>query len=336
MINFDDFQAECDRGPRINQMTAFFAATAAGESGMPSSEPKVNGRLLPRDRLMQRLIDLHEARHGFFDLHYHASIPYRLEEEMRMAYAIFKYAYHRATPLILYTMGTAEGTLARILAEIADGHVKTLSCSPNVENLACFMAHGQPLHAKFFLGPFHHLTKERLTADSDFTQFRTGFDIILEDTTFQMYSRNRRGQIEFLLQNLARDGILLLLEKFKNDDEAEYIRRESQKDFGFKARYFSATQLAAKSEIVLGPMYHNEVSLREIAEVLYAHFAHSLVLWNSGNFYGLAASNSWNNLSQYLSGMPDPAIPGEYVYSETLYQSGFAHLNTLLAAPDRR
>ena len=324
MFDPDQFNAECDSGASINAMADFFSETAAGRSGMPALIPAVDERLMQQDSIMRRLTDLHAKRQGFFDLHYFASIPYRLEEELRMAHAIFNFAMQRPQPLSLYTMGTAEGTMARVLAELATGRIKSLSCSASEENHAAFLAYGEPEHAQFFLGPFHHLTRTRMSGDPKLSAFAAGFDIVLEDTTFQMYSPNRADQIEFLSQHLATDGILLLLEKFKCTDEQDYLRRERQKDHGFKARYFSPEQLASKAETVLHPMRGNEVTIDEIAQVLQIRFRHCLVTWNSGNFYGLAASNSWPNLSRYLRAMPEPAIPHEYVYWQSLRQPGFS------------
>jgi hypothetical protein len=319
MQDFDDFLAECDLGPRINELTGFFTATAAGRSGMPTRRPVVDTRLLPRDEVLHNLIGLHAARQGFFDQHYHGSIPYRLEEECRMAYALLKYARHRSRPMSLYSLGTAEGTMARTLSEVSSGLIRTLSCSPDAENYKCFMAYGEPPHADFFLGPFHRLTKDFLRTDRRLAQFASGFDVVLEDTTFQMYSPNRSRQIEFVAQHLKDGGILLLVEKFRATDENDYKRREYQKDFGFKTRYFSAHEIERKAKLVLKTMFNGEVTLAEMSQALRAHFKHCVITWNSGNFYGLAASNSEENLDLYLSHMADPAIPHEYVYESGMY-----------------
>lgn len=314
MQDFDDFLAECDLGPRINELTGFFAATAAGKSGVPIRRPVVDSRLLPSDELLHKLISLHAARQGFFDQHYHSSIPYRLEEECRMAYALLKYARHLSAPLSLYSLGTAEGTMARTLSELSGGLIRTLSCSPNAENYKCFMEYGEPPHADFFLGPFHRLSKEFLRTDQRLAKFASGFDVILEDTTFQMYSPNRSKQIEFVAQHLRDGGILLLVEKFRAMDENDYECREYQKDFGFKARYFSVDEIERKANLVLKTMFNGEVTLAEMSRAVSAHFNRCVITWNSGNFYGLAASNSEENLDLYLSQMAEPAIPHEYVY----------------------
>ncbi|RUV26103.1 MULTISPECIES: class I SAM-dependent methyltransferase [unclassified Mesorhizobium] len=318
MRGLDDFLAECDHAPRINELAGFFAATAAGRNGVPMRKPSADNRLLPRDELLRDVVSLHAARQGFFDQHYHGSIPYRLEEECRMAHAVLKYAHRRGEPLSLYSLGTAEGTMARTLSELSEGQIRTLSCSPNPENYECFMAYGEPPHADFFVGPFHRLTKDVLASTPRLTDFTSGFDIILEDTTFQMYSPNRADQVEFVSQHLKKDGIFVFVEKFRATDEMDYRLRERQKDFGFKARYFPPEEIEKKKAAVLNTMFANEVRLADMGEAIHRHLSHCVLTWNSGNFYSLAASNSEENLSRYVSQMASPAIPHEYVYEDSL------------------
>jgi hypothetical protein len=319
MQGFDDFLAECNHGPRINELASFFAATAAGKSGMPIRNPVVDARLLPGDELMRGLVGLHAIRQGFFDHHYHSSIPYRLEEECRMAYAVLHYARRRAAPLSLYSLGTAEGTMARTLSEMSGGQILSLSCSPNPENYKSFMAYGEPAHAEFFIGPFHWLTKNALASDRRLAKFAHGFDLILEDTTFQMYSPNRARQIEFVTQHLKDGGIFVFVEKFQAIEQSDYQRREDQKDHGFKARYFSPDEIEGKKKAVLKTMFNNEVTLAEMSRAVSAHFKHCIMTWNSGNFCSLAASNSKENLDLYVSQMSAPAIPHEYVYEAGVF-----------------
>lgn len=319
MRNLEDFLAECEHGPRINELAGFFAATAAGKSGMPIRKPIADARLLPGDELLRDVVGLHAIRQGFFDQHYHGSIPYRLEEECRMAYAVMKYALHRDTPLYLYSLGTAEGTMARTLSELSCGRIPTLSCSPNIENHKCFLSYGEPAHAEFFVGPFHHLTKDALASER-LAKFAGGFDVILEDTTFQMYSPNRSKQIEFVTQHLKEGGLFVFVEKFRATDEYDYRRREDQKDYGFKARYFLQEEIERKRTVVLNTMFNNEVALEEMFSAAHEHFRYCVTTWNSGNFCSLAASNSKENLDRYVSQMPAPAIPYEYVYETSLYR----------------
>ncbi|QXZ82295.1 class I SAM-dependent methyltransferase (plasmid) [Rhizobium sp. L51/94] len=319
MQDFSSFILECDQAPRLNGLARFFNETAAGANGMPVRRPVADVRLLPNDPLLHRIVELHSRRQGFFDKHYHGSIPYRLEEECRMAYALLRYSQSSSTDVLFYSLGTAEGTMARVLAELSGGKIRSLSCSPSEDNYKCFMAFGEPPHAKFFLGPFHRLSKDYLRSEGHLEDFVDGFDFILEDTTFQMYSPNRKQQVEFVAHHLKPNGILLFLEKFRATDPKDYAAREAQKDFGFKAQYFGPEEIARKAKTVLNTMHRNEVSLPEMARAIYPQFKHCIVTWNCGNFYGLAASNSAENLSRYLGLMSDPAIPIEYVYPPQPY-----------------
>ncbi|WP_341487108.1 class I SAM-dependent methyltransferase [Pararhizobium sp. A13] len=320
MQDFSSFIEECERGPRLNELSDFFSATAAGQSGVPLRRPRLDRRLLPKDGTLVQFAAVHDVRQGPFDQHYLSSIPYRLEEECRIGCAVIKYARKKRTTLKLYSLGTAEGTMARTISEIGGGKIQTLSCSPNVENLRSFYAYGVPPHANFFHGPFHHLTPERIQSSEDLKKFADGFDIILEDTTFQMYSSNRHDQIRFVSQHLKKDGLFLFVEKFKHEDETEYRRRENQKDYGFKTRFFSSDDIKAKEDVVLTQMDKNEVTLREIAKTMRAFFDHCVVTWNSGNFYTLVASNSAENVDRFLAMLPAPAIPDEYVYGHIPYR----------------
>ncbi|ENN85574.1 hypothetical protein RHSP_06644 [Rhizobium freirei PRF 81] len=309
MRDFSLFFEECERAPRLNELASFFAATAAGRSGNPIIQPQVDRRLLGDDTLLDRFIRLHEQRRGPFDQHYHASIPYRLEEECRLGHAILRYARDMPGPLNLYSLGTAEGTMARTISELAEGRVESLSCSPNVENHRSFMAYGDPPHATFFHGPFHHLRRDLLRLRQDLAKFASGFDIILEDTTFQMYSPNRPDQIDFVSQHLKDDGLFLFVEKFKNAEIDEYQRRELQKDHGFKARFFDPADIMEKKAAVLTVMNRNEVTLAEMSDAVKRRFRHCYATWNSGNFCTLIASNSLPNIDRFMSGLIRPATP---------------------------
>jgi len=213
-------------------------------------------------------------------------------------------------------LGTAEGTMARTISELADGQILSLSCSPTIENQESFYAWGVPKHAQFFLGPFNHLSPESLSQTPGLQDFASGFDIIFEDTTFQMYSPNRQQQIAFVRRNLKAKGLMIFLEKFRSQDLEEYRRRELQKDHGFKVRYFSEAEINRKETNVLETMNLNEVTLDEMRSVLRDVFSYAYIIWNSGNFYSIAASNSLRNLDLFVSCLGPAAIPSEYTYGE--------------------
>ncbi|RWX61456.1 class I SAM-dependent methyltransferase [Mesorhizobium sp. M4B.F.Ca.ET.089.01.1.1] len=315
-----DFFKDCDKAPRLNEMADFFSATAAGRSGVPIKMPTVDARLFQGDVTLESFTSVHRQIWGRFDPHYLASIPYRLEEEIRLGDAFLRYAdaiADIALPARFYLLGAAEGTLARTLAQLGNGKIQTLSCSPNKENEDSFFLHGRPSHATFFLGPFHHLTRSRIVGTSALRHFIDGFDIILEDTTFQMYSPDRKAQIGFVKRHLKDGGIFLLFEKLRQEDNAEYLRREMQKDYGYKARFFTQDEITKKKDSILKHMNLNETTLSKVSAALAAHFNYGCVTWNCGNFYTIAASNNADNLRRLISVMAPPCIPNEYVYVKT-------------------
>lgn len=311
---------ECERSPRLNEMKNFFSETAGGHNGVPLKLPKADYRLFQGDSHLTAFMDTHCSHWGHFDPHYFASIPYRLEEDARLGDAMLHYCLsiaHERQPAHVYILGSAEGTFARTLAKMGDGGIRTLSCSPNEENEVGFYSHGIPPFASFFLGPFHHLNKEVFKSRPQISHFETGFDLLLEDTTFQMYSPNRLEQIEFVKRNLKDDGIMLFIEKFKHEDLQEYLRRERQKDFGYKARFFSLEDVKQKNNTILKKMNLNEVTISEMASSIERHFKYCYVTWNSGNFYTVISGNDDAKIKRLISFMSPPCIPNEYVYTTT-------------------
>ncbi|MDH0117982.1 hypothetical protein [Agrobacterium pusense] len=134
--------------------------------------------------------------------------------------------------------------------------------------------------------------------------------------TFQMYSPNRQQQIAFVRRNLKAKGLMIFLEKFRSQDIEEYRRRELEKDHGFKIRYFSEAEINRKKTNVLDAMNLNEVALDEMRCVLREVFSYAYIIWNSGNFYSIAASNSLRNLDLFVSCLGPAAIPSEYTHGE--------------------
>ena len=158
MRDLSSFIDERERAPRLNELSDFLAATANERSAIPVKQPKIEFKLLDSNHPLKSFIRLHKQRGGPFDQHYHASIPYRFEEECRLGYTVLRYCQSLPGTSYLYSLGTAEGTMERAICELADGQVD--SCSPNLKNYNRFLAYGRPPHATFFVGPFHHLVPD--------------------------------------------------------------------------------------------------------------------------------------------------------------------------------
>ncbi|XUY29924.1 class I SAM-dependent methyltransferase (plasmid) [Agrobacterium sp. rho-8.1] len=305
--------------PRLTSLAEFFERTASGLGGAPDrAVPTVDLGLLDFDLECSVFSDTHRSLWGPFDKHYFASIPYRLEEECRigsslLASGLRNWAKTRA-PTNIYTLGTGTGCLARTLATLGGGRIKTLCCSPTDANRAAFYANRGSQHAHFFHGPFFDLDGDHYAADPHLEQFREGFDILLEDTTFQMYDRDRVSQLDFITPRVRPGGLLIQIQKLAHGDAEIYQGRERQKDDLFKSRYFSPTKISDKRDEVLDTMDNLQVDLETTAAALGTFFRYSVVIWNSGNFYSIISSNSRQAILEFMSLMIEPAIPPAYCH----------------------
>jgi hypothetical protein len=303
------FKTECINSPRLTTLFDKFADIASGNDGYPYKRiPQPNQCYIDSNKELSRFYIQHKNLWGKFDPHFFASIPYILEAECNLGNAILKYqSVCNKSDFTLYTIGTAEATMARTIGKLAIGKIKTLSCSPNIENKTSFYSHGIPSDSYFHLGGFHEITNHSLRT-SEF--FKNGFDIIIEDTTFQMYSKNRKKQINHVFNVLKNNGIFVIIEKMMHKNKNKYQEMEARKDM-FKKQFFLDDQIKKKYEI-LDIMEQYQVTLEEAIEALKAQFSNVSIFWNSGNFYSLAASNSEKNLTTFINSMSPIFCPQEY------------------------
>ncbi len=242
-----------------------------------------------------------------------------LEEQYRLGAALWQYCtdLHRseARPANVYTLGDAAGVTARALAQVGEGCIRTLTCSPTNANRDQFFSLGAPEQAAFFLGPFFRVTPASLR-NAGIEGFEKNFDIIIEDTTFQMYGLERYEPIALACRNLRPGGIFMLIEKVRHPDADEYVKRERQKDGDFKSRFFDLSQISEKRSGILDHMQEMEASLDDLTGALKRHFSSAVITWNSGNFYTIAASTKIPNLVKFINGMLPPAIPDNYCYEQ--------------------
>ena len=295
-----NFKNECEQSPRMTTLFKEFSNIASGNF-QPNIKPKANKEYLNKHIQIQKFEKVHTKLWGRFDSHFFASIPYILEEELRLGSTILNYcnAKKEEKNFKLYTMGTAEGTMARTIGLLGNGNIKTLSCSPNHENKSSFFSHGIPLNSFFHLGAFSDIDINYIQKSKT---FKDGFDLIIEDTTFQMYSSNRAKQIKFSAMILKSDGVFISVNKMIKRDMKEYYRQEKIKN-DFKKKHFSQNQIKAKNTI-LNTMEQNQVTLDKTIKASHLTFKYVVVYWNSTNFYSLASSNSKDNLESFIALMP--------------------------------
>ena len=307
------------KAPRLNSFATFFEQTASGLGGAPDlGRPEPEMDLLSFDLDCMTFWDTHRRLWGHFDSHYFASIPYRLEEECRLATAILSFCQRmwacNGRAATVYTLGAGAGTLARALAKLGDGRLKTLNCSPTDGNRVCFFARRGSDDAHFYHGPFFDLDDERYATDETLRPFRDGYDVLFEDTTFQMYGRDRDEQTAFIASRVRSDGLLVQVQKLIHRNPELYLERERQKDGSFKSRYFSERQIVDKRRDVLDTMFDFQVDLETSRSALQSYFRYAVITWNSGNFYTIVSSNSFNSLRDFVTSMVKPAIPQEFCY----------------------
>jgi len=307
--------------PRLTSFASFFEQTAWGLANQPDlAQPEPDMSLMQFDLECMTFWDTQSRLWGHFDHHYFASIPFRLEEECRLGASILSFGLkawaRRHAPATVYTLGAGAGTLARTLAKLGDGRFKTLCCSPTEGNRASFFSRRGSEDAFFFHGPFFELDDARYVSDPTLAPFRDGYHVLLEDTTFQMYGRNRKEQLAVIAPRVRPDGVLIQIQKLSHPSIEVYLERERQKDEQFKARYFSPVQVATKKKEILNTMAGFQVDLEATIDALRLYFDYSVITWNSGNFYTIVSSNSAHSLSELVGRMIGPALPNEYCYEQ--------------------
>lgn len=285
----------------------YFSSIASGLVGKPMNDLQPNEQLFHRNLDLIRFSTCHYSLRGTFDRHYWTSIPYVFEQECRLGSGILGYAISRYTldnPLKLWHLGAAEATLTRSISDLGAGIVISFANTGSSENKESFLKFGDPKYAYLYIGSYQDVSIDLL--EEFYKGFSNGFDIVIEDTTFQMKSRDRLSQIKTVMEKMKDDGILILTEKFVGDN---YNYWELIKDSEFKARYFSTESIKNKRINVLSKMLNNQVSILEISEITSVLFSAGLIFWNSGNFYSIAVSNNVQNLVRFISMLTPPCIP---------------------------
>ncbi len=238
------YVARARRSPRLNEMFASFSRIADGTEWSPHTLVSIDREFLGYDAAVLRYSSVRRRYAGPFNVHFVASVPYALEEQCRLGAGLLDFFLGHSTAASLYTLGDGAGVTARSLASISGGRIRTLNCSPNPENYHDFM-NNRPDYAHFFLGPFFDLTPDVRNKIGGGV-FEEGFDVVIEDTTFQMYGKERTEPIALAHRHLKPNGLFLLIEKLAQADASEFLHREVQKDWNFKSRFFPREDIATK------------------------------------------------------------------------------------------
>ncbi len=304
------------RGPRITSLLQRFEKIASGEEQKPKLPVIAAQVFLDRDGEYKKYHQILQRNMGTFAKHGLASIPFMLEEVIRIGVALHRFAeenrFSSSEPLTFYETSSADGTIGRSLAEYSNGLIKTLTDSPNESNRLEFNRLLTHNYSYFHKGPFVDITPQYLSQAYGHI-FKGGFDIIWENTTFQMYGNNRDEQIAYVSRLLKEDGLMIFHEKMNHFKVDEYKRLEKLKDDKFKSQYFNENELKLKKLNILSEMEAGQVTLSEFRQALKTHFKYAYIIWNSCNFYEIVASNNKKIIESFISYLPAPYVLDDFI-----------------------
>ena len=314
VFDYKKFYEEASKSPRLTTLYNKFESISEGLEQRPITIPKVDDAYLNLDSDFKRHDEIFNKNVRIFLKHGVSSIPYLTEEYIRVDKALLEYAkYKNATkenPLAYWETSSADGSRGRSLAEFCDGRIITLTDSPNLGNMNEFNNSPRHDYSYFYRGGFIDINPEFLQKQEYNEHFKNGFDIIWENTTFQMYGDNRWEQIAFLKQELKKDGIVIFFEKMNNENIDKYIEMEKTKD-EFKNKYFNTEQILQKKANILNTMEKGQVTLKEFKNAAEEQFKYGIVIWNSTNFYEILASDSLDNIKLFLDNLKQAYVPIE-------------------------
>lgn len=332
-MNNNEWLAREKRGPRINALLEHFAKIASGEIQKPKIKVTPDDCFVAANPRRADYAGLLNKNIGTFNNHAFASIPFFIEETIRLGLAIFDYSVIKKAsidnPLTFWSTSSADASHARTLAEYAGGKIVTFSDTPNDENREEFDRLLSHLYSFLFMAPYFEITKDNIRKRFPKFPLKDGFDIIWEDTTFQMYSGNRDGQIAHVKKQLKPGGLLILFEKVANNNQADYLLNEYNKDRYFKSRYFSYNEILEKERGILKDMYSGQVTEDELILALQFHFTYAYKIWACGNFVEFIASNSKEDIEQFISCLPEPYTPEEVAGRTAIKAPQYVSVDTL-------
>ena len=295
--------------------------TDAGQSTQQFFNTVIEGgdpRFMPKTAYNQ-LIDLNNsqiykfqddynkfiAEGGNFNQHIFTSIPTFYETQV-VKMAALSYLInnnpdfgHAGPTTTILDIGGTEGAWAKALAK-NNPSVNISVIDPSRQAKQVFEGGDFVSNAGFIHSAFSHRPEdidkffiEQGQQPIRFTGLQNlKYDVVHESMAFQFMDNDRAGQIKFIKENLLNDnGILIIEEKFLDDNKAIYDANETKKDF-FKRQYYTEEQLNNKKLNVLLNMEGKQVSVQEIQRILGENFANVAQYWDAGNFKGFIASDS--------------------------------------------
>lgn len=314
------------------QFTNFFTAATEGERAPDAKVPYVPVLDISADIGFTNEYVKHR---GNFDDHIATSIPGFREVQQAVGAAIVK-SYPDGANLL--DIAASEGAFNKAITATSGGKIKTLALDPNLAMAKFFREHSTVPGAEYEVAAFgsaEDAGKPAWTED-DGTVIKTfdpkiKYDVVHEAMGFQFISNTRNAQFARSKEMMTPDGIALFEEKVI-EDTPQWKANEAKKD-AYKARYYTAAQLAAKKAEVLEKgeaaaaaaeskreqdvvgMHNLMTTTPEFETALSNNWKHVAQYWDSGNFKGYVASDSREALERFLSNLTD--LNSEYSTIET-------------------
>lgn len=270
----------------------------------------------------QDIYNKYIAQGGDFNPHYFTSIPTVYETQIVKAQALSNMldkhnkVINDIGTIKILDIGGTEGAWANTVAEIGGEKIYVEIIEPSPEANKLYNQIDTPVNSRFRNEAFSYVIDDQGRFFNEpksirFAEFSAGgtrdsktglrnpdvqiqgvkYDVVHEAMAFQFVDANRQAQIDFIADNvLADDGILLIEEKFTNNDVI-YQNNEKIKD-DFKRLYYTEEQINSKAQNIVGPMGNKQVSVQEIENILGNRFKYVNQYWDSGNFKGYIASNN--------------------------------------------
>lgn len=318
VYDYDALQAEIAAGPRVTSLAAYFEGLASGRTQAPHEPVLAQREFLALDSEYEAFHRVWQRNAGPFYKHYCASIPFMLEQLVRLDVAIIRLAALRSrsvdAPLAYWEPNAGEGTTGRALAESSNGVIRTLADTVTVAGIETFRQLCQSAYSTIHEGPWSDVTPLFLSSQRAPSWASSGFDVIHAQCTFQLHGPNRAGQLAYIKRVLKSDGLLVVTEKLRHADPDEFARRERIKDEGFKRRFLSEQAIGEKRAQILGEMMTGMVTLDEFVASAKLHFKHVRMIWNSGNFYEYVLSDELASLDAFVSLLCPPFVPEPFLF----------------------
>ena len=253
---------------------------------------------------LQSTIDIYNKNvlnGGDFNQHIFTSIPTFYETQIVKAKALENMLRNVIDPtapdIRILDIGATEGVWAKTLTtEYPQVFVNIIEPNPAAKEI--FEKEFSD-RVMFTQEAFSHYEKDRTRFFSEtgkpikyFTPSENfKYDVVHESMTFQFIDSDRKGQVEYIKNNILKeDGILFIEEKFFSDD-AIYKANEELKD-KFKLQYYTPEQLETKAIEVLHGMGTKQIPVKDMENILNNNFKYVEQYWDAGNFKGYIASDN--------------------------------------------